>query len=175
MNDDTLEIMDLLRELIESFTEHHDALKIEAKEYPGQCYWQIRAHAAEQPKIVGRKGANIRALQAVIAAIGQAIGEVYTVRLLEPDTTTRYGFTPPKKVTSYDPAPAIELLRWTAAAILDEDDDQIGVDCQEPVPFNYTLRITAPAQIAPEVQEAVRTIWTAAGLSQGVIFKLEAK
>jgi len=175
MTEDTIEIMDLLRELVESFTEHHNALKIEAKEYPGACYWMIKVHADEQPKVVGRRGTNIRALSVIIAAIGAAIGEKYTLRLLEPDPAIRRDHTPRKTVTSYDPARAIELLRWAVAAILNEDDDKVGIDCQEPVPFNYTLRITAPAQITPEVQEALRIIWTAAGQSDGVTFRLETK
>ena len=135
----------------------------------------IKAHADEQPKVVGRKGTNIRALSTIIAAIGAAVGEKYTLRLLEPDPATRRDNTPRKIVTSYDPARAIELLRWTVAAILDEDDDKIGIDCPEITPFDYILRITAPAKITPETQEALRVIWNAAGQSDGVTFRLEPK
>ena len=179
MTEEITEVQDIIREILESFTDHHDDIVIEAREYPGACYMTVKVAADDHPKVVGRRGANIRPLQALVARIGKANNELYTLKLLEPDPAPRRPSSPQKNPKQYDPAKAIELLIWTIAAALDLDDESVGVDCiQKDASLSYTLRITVrdPATLTEgetPLLSILSTLWHAWAQADGVSFVLE--
>lgn len=169
MTEETIESLDLLREIVASFTDHHDAIKIEAKEFPGYVSWLLKVHGTDHNKVVGRKGAHVKALTRLVTALGRANGNVYRFKLLEPTNDQRQEFTPTRTIETYDPSNAISLLRWTIAALIDEDDEQIGIDShQDPNTLHFQFRLTVPGSgevlltATPEpLLDAIQTLWHA--------------
>lgn len=187
MNNETDQIKDLLRRLLEAFIDHPSDLTVDAKELPGRVDWKIKVHADDYGKVAGRQGAHIQALQFIVSKLGEVIGEDFRLALREPDPGPRRGRSPEKKARSYDPSDASLLLQELLGEIL-QLPPQVEVD-QAETPDGYLL---FTFKIKPELHQdhdaliahdemfegqtliaALQTLFRAYANREGVIFQLE--
>lgn len=121
MTTETEQLGDLIRDLVATYVEHADELRLEGKEHPGAVYWTLSGHAEDYGKLVGKQGAHYEALRTLVAAFGQSRGELHVLnRFAEPEFVRRRPPAEPKTRTTYDPKPAVEMLERVLAEIVGE-------------------------------------------------------
>ena len=185
MRESTEETLQILRAIVDTFTNHHEATKITAKEVPSAVFWILKVHADDYGKVAGRSGAHIKALNSLMIQLGRANGELYQFALVEPDEGIRQPPRPIPDATQYDPKKAAELLEWTASAALDEDasvkvharpgDRRLTFVFAITAPNRYGALVAPPAdRDTPSLLEILRTLWSAWAHKEGVKFVLEA-
>lgn len=64
-----LSLSEIIRSLIEEYTEDHDSLMIEEEDGESTCLIRIKATKNDTAKIIGKAGKNITALRTIINAI----------------------------------------------------------------------------------------------------------
>lgn len=174
----------IFRELVESFIDHPHALELSTKEFAGACYWRMKGHADDQPKLVGKSGAHVRALAFVVKALGAGSGTVNTFTLAEPDPAPRRESSPPNVAISYDDEPARELLIRLLERM--EIGDFVVVASQKPgAPITVTLTVAVRTPddynaltVAPDggsltVVAALGTLFRARANKDGVKINIE--
>ncbi|MGB8296386.1 MAG: hypothetical protein WCG85_13245 [Polyangia bacterium] len=183
MRESTEETLQIVRSILDAYTDHPTATKITVKEVPGGCYWQLKVHPDDYGKVNGRKGQHIRALTALVVQLGEAAHETYQFVLVEPDAGQRMPSRERPVATEYDPSQAVELLEWTVSAALDIDCDvestRFLIASDRPT---FTLWIKAPQPEAailtkPDngstLLEAMQILWHARAQKEGVALRLE--
>ena len=63
MSEETKDVHLLLTQLLKAIIDHPEDLRIETKEFQGRIEWRVRVHIDDQGKVIGKKGAHIKALQ----------------------------------------------------------------------------------------------------------------
>ena len=181
MRESTEETLQIVRSILDAYTDHPTATKITVKEVPGGCYWQLKVHPDDYGKVNGRKGQHIRALTALVIQLGEAAHETYQFVLVEPDAGQRTPFRERPVATDYDPSQAVELLEWTISAALDIDCDVKSYRDLGDRP-TFALHIAAPQPEAailtkPDngstLMEALQILWHARAQKEGVALRLE--
>lgn len=90
---------DFVRGLLVRYTKHPEALEVTGGQLGTQIMIAVRAHADDQPRIVGSQGRNIGALQGLARAFGACLGLNLKLTLLEPTQ----GFKLPREEFREDP------------------------------------------------------------------------
>ena len=179
---------ELLGRLIEVITDYPRDLSIRIRNMRGRAEFFVTPNINDQGKVVGKHGSHIKALKLLIAQIGERHGQQLVIRL-EEDTNGERLPDPVRKAASpaYSCTAHKQLLNDVLAAILDEAP-AVAVD--RDVTGGSTLYVfTIEAQriqdyerlVTPGVGEfegqtvisALGTLFRAAGLRDGVGFKLE--
>lgn len=103
---------DLINELVKSFVEHPEAIKIAAQESDDglACYWMMKGHPADESILVGFSGSHVDALTFLISEVGAANRESYTFRLLTEKSGEPHASLAPRDVMDYNPARVVGLL-----------------------------------------------------------------
>ncbi len=189
MNEPTRTTLELVRTLVSSYILHPKKLLLTGSEIDGRVYFEMRAVADDQPKVIGKLGSHIKALRFLLKEIGLGQDTHYTLNLLEPIPGAK-GETPrPKDVTKYEIKPAHELLdRAVALLVL----GQARVDCDRipgDRPCSYLFTVTPRDYadyadlITPDpddsdkltVVNALGTLFRAYANRDGVQFKIDIK
>jgi len=112
MTSNTEKTVALIRRIIEDFIAHTSHLEVGAKEFSSGTYFIVRAHPHDMPKLIGKRGTHVNALQFIVAHIGKKIGTPYLLQVKDspPCIIQRPSDRPPLLVTSYDAQPIAGLL-----------------------------------------------------------------
>lgn len=178
----------LIREILtRCLIDHPDALRIDPRVVPGGCYWTLQTHADDHRKVVGAKGAHIKALTWLIERIGRAHGLNFKTWLKEPPEGDRQPMPPVPPADRYDPRRAAALLVDIVTAFLGRDAVEAGTVIEprhdgtrtEVPPFAlvYTFHmITRDPQAAAALETLaanVGDLFRAYAAKEGVAFALE--
>jgi predicted RNA-binding protein YlqC (UPF0109 family) len=117
MNPDLTKTQNLIRRIISAIIAHPEHLLISPAEFRGAVYWNVQAHADDQPKIIGKQGSHIRALTFLVAEIGLDADSMYKIKLAEPEIGNRSDSTQIQSPTSYDASLAEQTLLEVIEAI----------------------------------------------------------
>jgi predicted RNA-binding protein YlqC (UPF0109 family) len=179
----TSTINDLIRDLAISFIDHPETLELSVKEHPGACYWAMRGHADDQPKLVGKRGAHVQALGFLVKALGQSNDSLYTFKLLEPEPAPRRDTSPPKLASDYDMRPMRDLLCRVLENLGIGDFKVEGVFSPGmPISILFNIRTRTPEDyatltVAPDggltIVGALGTLFRASANRDGVRINLE--
>lgn len=185
MNPDLAKTESLTRRLLNRIIYHPENLEIEHTEFHGAVYWNVTAHADDQPKIIGKGGTHIRALTFLIAEIGLSADSMYKLKLNEPEVGTRTESTQasPK---NYDATPAAQILQEVLESIFGPESVTIrttgkGFDFEFEIVMRDTdevpdLRI--PYDNDPNemtIIGSLGTLWRAWAKKDGVNFTISSK
>lgn len=107
---DLTTIKELLRDIVAGFVEQPNAIQIAHQQAPGSCYWMLRVAPADDPKAIGKDGTHARALATLLAAWGDADGELHTFRLLNNPERVEREPDKIRDVMEYNVEPRKELL-----------------------------------------------------------------
>lgn len=102
---------DVLRDLIESYTNFPDDLLIDFKEHLGAAYFRVTVNGNDQPVVVGMKGTHIRALTKIVSAVGESRDLLFKLTLTEPQVVAGRKTLPRVAIPAqYDIADPVVLL-----------------------------------------------------------------
>lgn len=116
---------DFLQNVLSRIVHHPEDVQVIPTVFRGAVYWEIRANADDQPKLIGRGGTHIRALAFLVAEIGLASGEMYKLKLSEPEHGQRSPAVKPTTPTKYNPVHASKLLLDVTELIFGKDSCSI--------------------------------------------------
>ena len=111
--------MQLILDLVACYADHPEKIKftqaeagVRANGVPAEVYWRMQAASEDHGKLAGRGGANVHALQFVVAELGIAADSEYHFQLVSPITPPpeRRADTAPAIVENYDCAPLVALI-----------------------------------------------------------------
>lgn len=108
---------DLIHDLLASFTAKPEEIAIEVKEHPGRVYWVVKACGEDTPRIVGRSGAHLKALQFLVREIGKSLDSTHSLELLDPEPGMRPDEPKEPTATSHDPSREVVLLQNLVEAL----------------------------------------------------------
>jgi len=183
MTTETTETKQLIRDLLASFTNHPEALDIEAQLAPGSAYWMIKGHPEDEPILVGRQGSHVRALAFLIQSFGQARDEQHTCRLLTEREPRPRPQMEARAVLRFDPEPSRALL----SRILEElaiDSFAVlvgpGTEPRRSLTFVFSIQVkdaadynvltVAPDSSSETIVGALGTLFRAIAKKNGVRF-----
>lgn len=78
-------MQDWLEFVVKGLVDHPDAVRVTPVAQNGLTLLELRVHPADAGKVIGRKGATINALRALLQVGGSRRGERVTVDLVEED------------------------------------------------------------------------------------------
>jgi predicted RNA-binding protein YlqC (UPF0109 family) len=171
---------DLLKQLIEGFTIHHDDLSVTATD----SVITIRTHAADYAKCIGSKGATFKALEMIAGLASVRDGK--RARIVLPAPTVGEEVAGPPFVPNHDwtrshSEEIDNLLYETLDAILDSDSEMSvdHADTDGTTTLLATVRDVGQTIPLEALEAALLTIFTAIGKANGrnvfVDIKDEAK
>lgn len=182
---------DLLMQILQSFTDHHQALELNAKEMPSRVEWFLKCHADDMGKVCGRQGAHIQALQYLVRQIGMKQDAQHVLELMDPEPAPRRDRTPPKQADAYDPRPALglleDVLRGTLLGQFTVELTMLVTPHARPLTYVFQIharddddqsKLLEPAANNPNrttLIGAIGTLWRAYANKDGVVFKIECK
>ncbi|RME91077.1 MAG: KH domain-containing protein [Verrucomicrobia bacterium] len=76
-------MQDWLEFVVKGLVDHPDAVRVEAVRRRGETLYALRVHPDDAGKVIGRKGATINALRALVQVGGAQRGQRATMDLLE--------------------------------------------------------------------------------------------
>lgn len=178
------ELTDLLRRLIEAYTDFPRDLTLTPRILKGRVDWSIEANINDQGKIVGKQGSHINALKFIFALIGQRHGQQFVLNLRdgsgerEPEILRRPA--PP----TYSCSTHRQLLSDVLAAVFEDGLPviarregqiagkpvfvlEIGVERRQD--FEVLVNDSGPALL-----DALATLFSAAASRDGVAYRVEA-
>lgn len=132
---------DLIRRIITAITYHPECLEIKHTEFKGAVYWTVKAHADDQPKIIGKGGTHVRALAFLVAEIGLRSDSMYKFKLTEPEHGQRSESTKPTTPQIYSPKKAADTILEVVEAIFGKDSATIKIPTQSPYDHVYDFEI----------------------------------
>lgn len=192
--DKITEAADLIRDIIETYTQHPEELLIDVKEHAaaGAVYFRVTAHGNDQPSLIGRMGSHVKALTRLVEEMGRAAGVVFNIVVPPPNVLRdKISLDKVRRRDTYDVLPAGALLvRILCALGLQEHNLQVDQvkDLSAPFqPLTFRFRITVRSQDdyarltwnPPEPGEvligALGTLFRAYANKEGVKFTLEVR
>jgi predicted RNA-binding protein YlqC (UPF0109 family) len=174
----------LMNDVISAFIGHPNELQIECTRMGGLLVMSINAHPDDNPKIVGKGGKNLAALNALFSKIAQAMN--LTIKIKVPDRNKTRQHPNNKKGFLNDPQwprkEFMQLLRDVLASFCSQPPNireqvnprrqmRMGIDHTVTVEESSIIHIT-PAyadlpQFTPEMEIALEVIFRAIGQQQG--------
>lgn len=161
------DVINLLRDLVLSYTRHHEYVKTEGRDMGSAIVLAVKANRDDHPKLVGTGGKHIWALQTIFAAIGAKMRRRINLTLLDPTEGEKGPPATFKVNPHWQPEPMLELLTRV-------------LDATMPVPYSMqhgTLMELTSIQVRPCVWEdifekgglanAIHAIFHAIGKTQG--------
>lgn len=181
------EASDLLRRLIETIIDHPRDLEIDYRLLHGRADFRVMPNINDQGKVVGKMGAHIKALKLLMSLIGERHGQQFVLRLEEDTQGTRLP-DPVRRpaAPTYSCTAHKQLLSDILIAILDEapvvsvERDMTGgsalyvfkIEAQRVQDYER-LVVPSEDQDGQTVISALGTLFRAAGLRDGVAFRVE--
>lgn len=176
---------ELLRDLVETYIDHPEELRIATEAFPGAIYFKLQGHADDYGKLVGKGGAHIGAMNVIVRLMGDAVGMLYSFKLEEPEAGERRPLRPLMLARTFDPEPSRQLLDRLIAA-LPVGDFVVNVEqtCRAPLSYTFTIGVraaedyalmtVAPGDAKPQMTlvGAIGTLFRAAANKAGVKFQI---
>lgn len=109
----------LILDLVACYADHPDKIKLTATELnvrangvPASVYWRMQACGEDHGKLAGRGGANVHALEFLVAELGHAADSDYHFQLVNPTSPPpeRRTDTAPAIADNYDCVPMVSLV-----------------------------------------------------------------
>ncbi len=189
LTEDTTTALALLRELIATYIDHADELRIDARDFRDEVQFEIVCASDDMRRMVGgNKGSHIAALEHLCKAFGRARQVVHKLRLLEPDPGTRREDYPSPIAERFDPATIAKLIESVVMAVGVDQTQIVTVAQNAPNerPLSYLFQIyTRTADdwelltVSPpraranlSVASALSILMDAAAKRNGVVFAL---
>lgn len=175
----------LIVRIIEAIIDDARSLELDTEPLTRRVNWRAKVNVNDAGKLIGKKGAHLKALRVLVGLMGQRFGEVWHVAVDDPDEGDIHEKPPIPMATDYKPAEALAFLVEILDAILTEKPS-IGVaPGVEPSEFLFVIWPTSVAdfetlvkpynlgreEIAPIA--ALGTLFRAYGRQQGVNFRIE--
>src|SRR4051812_8823872 len=91
----------LLRDTLNSFIAAPSDLALVVRVHEGAAYFTARPSPNDYPKVIGKSGSHIKALQFLLFKLGQAQGEIYGVNVPPNDRDAPRFRSPTVKNTNY--------------------------------------------------------------------------
>ncbi len=136
--------IELLREVIASYTDHPGDIRISTKPVPGALFFVIDVHADDQGKVIGKGGIHLRALKFLVAEIGRDSGTAYRITLNEPEARSRKIETPTRENENYNALAACGLLARLVAFIA---GGQTRVESERLIQGGHLFKITFQSEV----------------------------
>ena len=170
MKDDNDYIEESLRKIIEGLTSYHDDIEIEVNETSDIIKYVVFVNRADQGKVVGVSGRNIRALKTLFIAISDSYGEPIDVVLKEPKIMScaesqRY------KPDGFDAESFGDTLSLVLSQTL-ENEPEIEHFQKSEDEHHFLLYSN---EIYDELLESIRVIFEAMGKVTGTTVKINMK
>jgi predicted RNA-binding protein YlqC (UPF0109 family) len=138
-----------LSSLIKPLLEEPENLSIRVSELGGRVNFNVQVGARDVRSVVGAKGRHLRALQLFAECIGANQGEVFALKLIDPEESPSHAFkTKPEPPDDYTPADEVKLFQ----DVLDALGINAGVECVGGLAGGFTFTIY------PEGQEDMATL-----------------
>lgn len=183
--DVALDTARLLRSLVELIVDHPADLTVDYRLMHGRTDFRVLPNINDQGKVVGKKGAHVKALKFLLSRLGEACGQQFVLQLDE-DTDGRREADRGKPVAldTYDFRPHLEVLMELLEALTSEQIEvNVGVIPGE----EYVFQVAAVGQTynalldqrhagefdGQSLVTALGTILRAAGLRDGVDMRIE--
>jgi predicted RNA-binding protein YlqC (UPF0109 family) len=177
---------DFLRNILSRIVYHPEDIEILTTIFRGAVYWNIRANADDQPKIIGKGGTHIRALTFLVAEMGLSADSMYKLKLSEPEHGQRSDSTKPPTPANYNAEPAAELLLAALETIFGKDTATI-ITTGTGYAFDFEIRMRDTADV-PDLRTpyeddqyemtvigALGTLWRGWAKKDGVEFTISSK
>lgn len=174
-----------LERLVAALLDHPRKLEFDATRLPSRVNVRVRVDVEDAGKVIGIKGAHVKALQLVAARLGDRLGQLWALRVDDPEEAPRPGKkqdAPP--AASFDPFVDVQLLSEVLACLIG-----LGFTCdyrRDPGSGDAWTFVVVPAGFAehetlvdkaPGSEEtlvaALGTLFRAVGRRQGVGYKIE--
>lgn len=127
--------------ILRALCDNPRAVELTARSLPGRVNWFFRADVNDMPKIVGKDGAHIRALQLTVDLMGQAVGEEWRIDYDKNPPGERRG-RQPNAVTPDHHATAPDLDSLQQALSVSGIVANITADGSPASEFTFTLHPT---------------------------------
>lgn len=79
----------ILERLILALVDHPQDAELEAITLPSRINWRLRVNINDAGKVIGKKGAHVIALKLLIAKMGDRLGQVWDLKVIDPEEGRR--------------------------------------------------------------------------------------
>ena len=176
------DITAVLVRLMTAYTDYPLNLAVTYRTMPGRVDWQVCPDVNDMGKLIGARGAHVKALQRVLQAMGDKYGQQFKLRLIE-GSGVREGEPVRRPAPDYNPADKKLLLGDVLGEMLDAPA-KIGVEATGKNPPAFTFNIAAGTHqdderlcgqdYGPSALEALEVLFDAIGKKDGVEFSVVA-
>ncbi len=172
----------ILRDLARAIVMRPERVRVERRDpVVGETLWWVSCAPEDQGKLIGRQQSHARALDLIVAAMGQAAGEVWQFKLDRVQDCSEP--TPPaKRPQTHDPRPAHELLvRVLAQLPVGHCTVEPARTDNDPLSFHFDVKTTSaalfferrfPDEPDSNLIGALGTLFRAASRRAGVRYQL---
>lgn len=157
----------LLRRLISEFTYHPEALRIVSEPIGRMGKITLQAHKADTSRIVGERGSHIKALTAIVEAIGDKEGQPLIVELIEPVFGEPERFAKYKGAENWNGEKIRQLLQDVAAAIFRPEPKIETHSAGETTAMEILVQQRSQSHRVDDLEIALRALFNAIGKANG--------
>ena len=169
----------MLEMLIAAFTDHREAITVTMRELSFSVAYTIRVHDEDQGKVIGKGGLHIRAIKHLMQKAGKSVGLAIRVTLLTDEERRNVG-APFRSNPSYDPKPAVELLKSVVASLTGNPSVVTAEKSDEAIYFQIALgsredfnEFHTPDEMNMTTKAALEALWKAHGNKEGAVFYVD--
>lgn len=173
-----------LERLISALLDDPRKLELDANRLPRRVNWRLRVDINDAGKVIGKKGAHVKALALVVSRLGDRLGEVWTLKVEDPEEgprgEPRRDASPPDH---FSPAADLELLSDLLACLVGRGFE---LDVVADGSADWVFRVAAATfgehealvdkrqdEAGETLIGALGTLFRAVGRRQGVGYRVE--
>lgn len=174
-NEQSQYVVDLLRTIVQEFTDHHKDLEITAARLGSVLIIKLTAHAAETPRIIGSQGKHVSSLQTIMERVGRRIGKRVRLEVQEARKGQKRALRPYERDPNWDPSRMEALLEVIVTATTGIEHTPIKCE-QVEGNANFSVEGEAGRELEqdPDLVQAIDRILLAVGRHQGQQVFLES-
>lgn len=173
----------LIVRIIEAIIDDARSLELDTEPLTRRVNWRAKVNVNDAGKLIGKKGAHLKAIRVLVGLMGQHFGEVWHVSVDDPDEGPIHEKPPIEPAANYNPALASQFLLEILETFL-ADAPEIGVE-RAGDEFLFVIRPRNVGDYEKLVEEynlgreqlapvaALGTLFRAYGRQQGVTLRIE--
>lgn len=164
---------ELLTRIIKEITFHHENIRVTSSQLGRSHTLAIQVHKGDMPRVLGKSGAHIKALETLAAAIGASGGVTIRLRLLEPEVGEPDRYEQFRPAENWNSSHVVLLLSDLVEAIFGSSKVEIfdGEDCTSAL--EVTIATRENKAVIDAIGNALKVLFKAIGRANGRILTLD--
>jgi predicted RNA-binding protein YlqC (UPF0109 family) len=166
---------ELVQRIISEITFHHNKLKVEAGQLGMGWQVVVTAHKADVPRIIGGRGMTFKALDCVVAAVGNKYRMKLRTKIVEPAEGEPDRYERFRPAEDWNREGILNLLQDTCKAVFAHPVEDIAVEDIDNQTSLISVKIShaEDRRAAEFIGKALEILWNAIGKANGRTIRLD--